>query len=167
MGTHEIDLDLVARMIRLVETYGLTELAIEDQGARYEVSGTGIALSGGPHGRVVDGAGVSGGDEPGAGLTSAPETANTVPVSAPMVGVFYRSPGPDQPPFVEVGDHVEAGQTIGLIEAMKVFSEVPAEHDGVVVAIVAENGQLVQTGQPLLRLSPVAERSHRQTREED
>jgi acetyl-CoA carboxylase biotin carboxyl carrier protein len=67
-----------------------------------------------------------------------------------MIGVFYRCPSPDSPPYVEVGDAIEAGQTVGLIEAMKVFSEVPAERGGKVVATPAENGKLVQQGDSLV-----------------
>ena len=77
---------------------------------------------------------------------------NLVPVVSPMVGVFYRSPSPADAPFVEVGDLVEAGQTIGLVEAMKVFNEITAESGGVVAKINVESGQLVETGAPLLML---------------
>lgn len=82
---------------------------------------------------------------PGAGPTG-------VPLEAPVMGVFYRSPSPEDPPFVEVGDYVEVGQSIGMIEAMKVFSEVKAEHAGRVLAIVAQNKALVQPGDTLIIL---------------
>ncbi|MCS6776872.1 MAG: biotin/lipoyl-containing protein [Chloroherpetonaceae bacterium] len=78
--------------------------------------------------------------------------ADQIALTAPMVGVFYRSDRPGGPPFVNVGERVAVGQTIGLIEAMKVFSEVPAEHAGIVVAIPAQDGQLVQAGTPLMIL---------------
>ena len=82
---------------------------------------------------------------------SAPEES-LVPVVSPMVGVWYRAPSPADPNFVEVGDRVEVGQTIGLVEAMKVFNEITAETSGVVAQIPAQTGQLVETGQPLLML---------------
>lgn len=72
------------------------------------------------------------------------------PISAPIMGVYYRSPSPGEPPFVEVGDHVSVGDPIGTIEAMKVFSEVITEVAGVVVAIPAENGKLVHAGDSLI-----------------
>jgi acetyl-CoA carboxylase biotin carboxyl carrier protein len=78
-----------------------------------------------------------------------------LPLESPMVGVFFRAPSPEDGPFISVGDIVRVGQTIGLIEAMKVFSEIPAEAGGRVVAIVAENGQLVQQGQPLAFVEPL------------
>lgn len=75
-----------------------------------------------------------------------------VPLPSPMVGVFYQAPSPGEPNFVEIGDRVERGQTIGLIEAMKVFNEITAEASGTVVEIPASNGQLVETGMPLMLL---------------
>ena len=71
---------------------------------------------------------------------------------SPMVGVFYRSEKPSSPPFINIGERIAIGQTIGMIEAMKVFSEVPAEQAGIVVAIPAHDGQLVQAGSPLVIL---------------
>ena len=75
-----------------------------------------------------------------------------VPVPSPMMGIFYESGAPGEPAFVQVGDDVKVGQTIGLIEAMKVFSEVPSELAGRVVEVAARNGEVVQMGQPLLYL---------------
>jgi len=76
------------------------------------------------------------------------------PVLSPMTGVFYRTASPEAPPFVEVGDRVEEGQTIGLIEAMKVFSEIPADRSGRVHEVLVPNGQLVSQGDLLMRLDP-------------
>jgi acetyl-CoA carboxylase biotin carboxyl carrier protein len=85
--------------------------------------------------------------------TPAPATEEAlVPVVSPMVGVWYRAPSPTEANFVEVGDRVEVGQTIGLVEAMKVFNEITAETGGVVAQIPAQTGGLVETGQPLLML---------------
>lgn len=80
--------------------------------------------------------------------------ANRVAVESPMVGVFYRSPSPEDPPFVNVGDVIHIGQTVGLIEAMKVYSDLPSEVAGRIVEIVAENGKLVKQGQPLYFVEP-------------
>jgi acetyl-CoA carboxylase biotin carboxyl carrier protein len=73
-------------------------------------------------------------------------------ILAPMTGLFYRSPAPGEPAFVNVGDTISVGQIIGLIEAMKVFSEVPADKAGRITAILAKNGELIEEGQPILRL---------------
>jgi acetyl-CoA carboxylase biotin carboxyl carrier protein len=73
-------------------------------------------------------------------------------VKAPMVGTFYRSPSPDAKPFVEVGQTIKEGQTICIIEAMKLMNEIEADASGVVKAILVENGQPVEYGQPLFIL---------------
>ncbi len=75
-------------------------------------------------------------------------------IVAPMIGTFYHAPAPGEPPFVEIGDLVEPGQTIGIIEAMKIMNEIPAECSGVVAEFFAADGQPVEYGQPLLRLEP-------------
>ncbi len=73
-------------------------------------------------------------------------------LSSPMVGTFYRAPSPEASPFVQVGDHVEEGQTIGIIEAMKLLNEIEADKAGIVKEFLVENGQAVEYGQPLLRI---------------
>jgi acetyl-CoA carboxylase biotin carboxyl carrier protein len=80
------------------------------------------------------------------------EDANLITVMSPMVGIFYRAPSPNDPNFVEVGARVEVGQTLGLVETMKVFNEITSEWEGTVVEIVAENSQLLETGDRLLVL---------------
>jgi len=80
------------------------------------------------------------------------EKLNLVPVVAPMVGVFYRAPSPGDPNFVEVGDHVEAGQIVGLMEAMKVFNDITTDVEGTVAEILTANGQLVETGNALMQI---------------
>ena len=73
-----------------------------------------------------------------------------------MVGIFYRAPTPGAPPYVEVGDVVAAGQTLCMLEAMKLFNELKADTDGRVGAIHVENGQAVEFGTLLFELEPVA-----------
>jgi acetyl-CoA carboxylase biotin carboxyl carrier protein len=73
-------------------------------------------------------------------------------VSAPMIGTYYNSASPNDPPFVQPGDRVEAGQTIGIIEAMKIMNEITADRSGVVSEILAANAQPVEYGSPLFRL---------------
>ena len=77
-----------------------------------------------------------------------------VEVKSPMVGTFYRSPAPDEPPFVEVGDRIRADQTVCIIEAMKLMNEIEAEVSGEVIEILVENGKPVEYGQPLMRIHP-------------
>ena len=84
-----------------------------------------------------------------------PRADGLMRVEAPMVGVFYRASQPGSPPFVEVGDVVTAGQTLCVLEAMKLFNELKAEADGRVRSIHADNGQPVEFGTLLFELEPV------------
>lgn len=86
-------------------------------------------------------------------LSTAPKSGGKT-LNSPMVGIFYSAGAPGDPPFVNVGDVVAVGQTIGLIEAMKVFSEIPAESAGRIVEAIAVSGTLVQQSEPLFRIEP-------------
>ena len=75
-------------------------------------------------------------------------------VSSPFVGTFYRSPSPEAPPFVDLGHKVKKGQTLCIIEAMKLMNEIECEVDGTVAEILAQNGTAVEFGEPLFRILP-------------
>jgi len=77
-----------------------------------------------------------------------------VEITAPMVGTFYRSPAPDESAFVEVGDRIQSGQTVCIIEAMKLMNELEAEVSGEIVDILVENAEPIEFGQPLMRVRP-------------
>jgi acetyl-CoA carboxylase biotin carboxyl carrier protein len=81
--------------------------------------------------------------------TPAAASANYTPLKSPMIGTFYRSSGPDSPVFVQVGDMVEKGQVICIIEAMKLFNEIEAEQSGRIVKVLVENATPVEYDQPL------------------
>jgi len=85
--------------------------------------------------------------------TQAPEPQGHVIVS-PFVGTFYRAPGPEQPPFIELGSNVRKGQALCIVEAMKLMNEIEADISGKVVAILVDNAQPVEFGQALFRLEP-------------
>lgn len=80
--------------------------------------------------------------------------ANLVEITSPMVGTFYRAPAPDEPPFVDVGDRISTGQTVCIIEAMKLMNELEAEITGEIVEILVKNADPVEFGQPLMRVKP-------------
>ena len=84
-----------------------------------------------------------------------PETDNLVPIESPVVGTFYAAPAPDADPFVEIGTVVEPGQTVCIVEAMKIMNEIEAETRGRVVRILAQNAQPVEYGQKLFLLEPL------------
>lgn len=77
-----------------------------------------------------------------------------VEITSPMVGTFYRSPAPTEPPFVETGDRVTSGQTVCIIEAMKLMNEIETEITGQIMEILVENGEPIEFGQPLMRINP-------------
>ena len=84
----------------------------------------------------------------------APAQPELPAISAPLVGTYYAAPAPDQAPFVAVGDRVKKGQTVCLIEAMKMMSEIPAPCDCVIEEVLKANGELVAFGEPLFRYRP-------------
>ena len=85
-------------------------------------------------------------------MSADPATTAANAITAPLTGIFYRSPSPQAPSFVEIGSKVAAGDVIGLIEAMKLFNEIRSTLSGTVRRIVADNGQLVRARQPLIEL---------------
>ncbi|KND60152.1 Biotin carboxyl carrier protein of acetyl-CoA carboxylase [Candidatus Burkholderia verschuerenii] len=95
------------------------------------------------------GAADAGAVAPTGGATPVPAAVQGHVVTSPMVGSFYRAPSPGADPFVQVGDTVKEGQTLCIIEAMKLLNEIEADKSGVVKEILVENGQAVEYGQPL------------------
>ena len=75
-------------------------------------------------------------------------------IKSPMVGTFYAASDPDSPPFVKVGDHIGPDTTVCIVEAMKVFNQIPAEASGRIIAVLVENGAPVEFGQPLFKVDP-------------
>jgi acetyl-CoA carboxylase biotin carboxyl carrier protein len=88
--------------------------------------------------------------------TEATPTIDTkwVAIKSPMVGTFYRSPAPDEPAFASIGDRIRVGQTVCIIEAMKLMNEIESEVVGQVMEVLVENGQPIEFGQPLMYINP-------------
>ena len=133
----------VKALIEMMARGGIADLSLETESVKLRLR------SGQPAG-VVARAPV----EVAEAIAPPAEESDAIVIPAPMIGTFYRAPKPGEPSFVEIGDAVEVGQTIGIIEAMKIMNEIAAEVAGVVVEILAGNGQAVEFGQPLLRLEP-------------
>jgi len=152
-----MDLRKLKKLIDLVEESGIGELEITEGEEKVRiVKGGMVSVSPGP---APAAAPATAAPRPGTAAAavpaSAPEAAPAVEghvVKAPMVGTFYRSPSPDAKPFVEVGQAVKEGEVICIIEAMKLMNEIDADAAGVVKAILVENGQPVEYGQPLFIL---------------
>ena len=142
-----MDLRKLKKLIDLVQESGIGELEITEGEEKVRISRSG---SGQPY--VVA---APGGTQPVAVEAAASPAAAAPPepaghtLKSPMVGTFYRSPSPGAPPFIEVGQSVTKGQTLCIIEAMKLLNEIESDAAGVVKAILVESGQPVEYGQPL------------------
>lgn len=159
--------EILNRLVTLVDEYHLAELTVEESGLIVSVKGFTEAAP--PpdvipvpiHPHLLSAAQTPAYSQTPVTSPQSPAPAvaakstNRVAMESPMVGVFYRSPSPEDPAFVNVGDVIQVGQTVGLIEAMKVYSELPSEVSGRIVEILGENGKLVKQGQPLLYVEPV------------
>jgi acetyl-CoA carboxylase biotin carboxyl carrier protein len=86
---------------------------------------------------------------------AAPAPANTVTIKSPMIGTFYRSPSPDKPVFVNVGDEIKTGQVICIIEAMKLFNEIESEINGRIIKVLVDESSPVEYDQPLFLVEPI------------
>ncbi|HEX2332556.1 MAG TPA: acetyl-CoA carboxylase biotin carboxyl carrier protein [Burkholderiales bacterium] len=156
-----MDLRKLKKLIDLVQESGIAELEITEGEEKVKiVKGGAVVVTGAAPAAAVASPPVAAGAAPAvtAGATAA-QPAEPEPgqeghvVKAPMVGTFYRTPSPDAKPFIEVGQAVKEGDTLCIIEAMKLMNEIEADASGVVKAILVENGQPVEYGQPLFILA--------------
>ena len=151
---------------------GLTAIAREENLAELEVEQNGIRITlrrvepdyyGAPDSYAIAQVAapavaepaIAPGSSKGSTTSEAPQAApreNLIEIVSPMVGVFYRAPSPADPNFIEIGDKIEVGQTVALVEAMKVFNEILAEASGIVAEIKAASADLVETGQVIITL---------------
>jgi oxaloacetate decarboxylase (Na+ extruding) subunit alpha len=139
----------IRELVKIVQESGVGEIEIEDEGMRVSVRSAdepGVAVATAMTPAVEGEAATATVELPGDGV---------VRVESPMVGVFYRAPNPGAPAFVDVGDTIMPGQTLCLLEAMKLFNELKAESAGTVRAIHVENAQPVEYGQLLFEIDPV------------
>ena len=146
---NEIDEELVKNLTRLLEENNLTDIEYGRDGWQIRVGrGGGVTVSESRRGSLD--ADTSPGAAPGPDASSAADNPNAV--TSPMVGVVFTGPDSDSPPFVKPGDEVTEGQTLLLIEAMKVFNPITAPKSGRVTEILVANGAPVEFGEPLLIL---------------
>ncbi len=162
MALFGFELEEIARLVALVDAQGLEEFIYEEEGRFLRIRGPRPAKAPRVHfaapGTMVPSvapapaASAPRRAAPPAKKTEAVAPADQLILESPMVGVFYRAEKVGAPPLVNVGDRVSIGQTVGVLEAMKVFSEFKAEHAGMITSIPAKDGQLVQAGAPLIVL---------------
>lgn len=151
-----MDLRKLKKLIDLVQESGIAELEITEGEEKVKiVKGGAVSVTPGPAAVAPAPASEARTAAAPAGAAAAeaePAQEGRV-VKAPMVGTFYRSPSPDAKPFVEVGQTVKEGETVCIIEAMKLMNEIEADASGTIKAILVENGQPVEYGQPLFILA--------------
>jgi oxaloacetate decarboxylase alpha subunit len=140
----------IRELVKIVQESGVGEIEIEDEGMRVSVRRADEPQAGS---NAVVSSGSSETETTTQGDGPAPD--GIMRVESPMVGVFFRSPSPGAPAFVDLGDTIVPGQTLCLLEAMKLFNELKAEVAGTVSAIHVENAQPVEFGQVLFEIEPV------------
>jgi acetyl-CoA carboxylase biotin carboxyl carrier protein len=161
-----LDLEEIRALIRLVTEAEITELVVDaphvkvtirkgdsaPPAARPQDPTVSVSV---PRTNVALPAGAA-----GAPSVAPPTGTGYVPITAPMVGTFYRAPKPDAPPFVSEGDQVEVGQVVCILEAMKLFNEIPSDVEGRIARVLVENGAPVEFGQPLFLIDPSSVTAH-------
>jgi len=151
-----MDLRKLKTLIDLVSESGISELEVNEGEDRVRIVNAGSTA---PTGQVVyantgpaqtmQAAPVASAPAPAVPAVEAPATESGFIARSPMVGTFYRAPNPESPNFVNIGDTVKVGQTLCIIEAMKLLNEIESEQAGVIKEILCENGQGVEFDQPL------------------
>ena len=160
-----IDLEFLERLIQAIDESSLDSIEIERGGTRVRLAKTAPVVQGAapaaapvahaPAPAPAAPAPAAGGDSKGEGeAAEKADTSNLVDVTSPMVGTFYRAPAPDAPAYVEKGAKIAEGDTLCIIEAMKLMNELESEVSGTIREILVENAQPVEYGQVLFRVEP-------------
>jgi len=151
-----MDIKEIKELIALMNEHNLIEIEIEKEGKKIRLkkdsqyNATPIIVKENISKKDTEDALLTKGKE-----EIAPSVRKTVEIKSPMIGTFYRSPHPDAPPFVEIGDIIEPGKVICIIEAMKLMNEIKAEIKGKIVQVLVNNGDPVEFGQPLFLVEPI------------
>jgi acetyl-CoA carboxylase biotin carboxyl carrier protein len=147
-----MDLRKLKKLIDLVQESGIAELEITEGEERVRIARSGAATVAPQSAPASVAAPVASAPAAASAAASAPQppaAAEGHVIKSPMVGTFYRAPAPDAKPFVDVGASIKEGQTVCVIEAMKLMNEIEADASGTIKAILVENGQPVEYGQAL------------------
>ena len=147
-----MNLKELKELIALMNEQQLVELELEREGMKVRLRKAG---SGGSGGEIVAERIVSVPMAPSAAAAESVQKPSGLEIKSPMVGTFYRAPAPEAPPFIEVGQEIEPGQVLCIIEAMKLMNEIKAEVKGRILKIMVENGQPVEFGQVLFLVEPL------------
>ncbi len=153
------DVRKIRRLVELMKEHDLTEIDIQQGEVRIQLRRAGTAAN---PSAILPGPGIrseafppvpAGPSRPAAETLAEPSSDSQLAIiKSPMVGTFYAAPDPDSPPYVKVGDHVGPETTVCIVEAMKVFNQIPAEVSGKILMVLVENGESVEYGQPLFKV---------------
>lgn len=146
-----IDLKQLQALLRVLAKRGVTEFEFEDEHVRIRLA-RGGAVSVAPAAARAEAGAPAAESSPSLATKGAASDQGVVYVTSPFVGTFYRSPSPDAPPFVDVGSVIREGQTLCIVEAMKLMNEIEADCAGVITEILSENGKPVEFGQKLFKV---------------
>ena len=153
-----VDIDNLRALLEVLDEQNVAEFEHESEGTRVRIVRTHAAPAGAFHYppgiHLAAGAAHPGGGGPGGAPepVAVPDPTDVADVTSPFVGTFYRAPTPDTPSFVEVGAVVRPGQTLCIVEAMKLMNEIEAEISGTIIEVFAQNGKSVEFGQKLFRI---------------
>jgi acetyl-CoA carboxylase biotin carboxyl carrier protein len=149
-------LDELKQLIRLVQRTGIGELEVSSGGRTVRIAAlpTGVSATVAPAVRETPAPAAAPAPTPAAPRETPAEESRLPAVTSPMVGTFYRAPAPEADPYVEVGSPVDVGQTVCIIEAMKLMNEIESEVKGRIAKILVENAQPVEYGQKLFLIEP-------------
>lgn len=148
-----MDIRKIKKLIELLEESDLAEIEVQEGEASVRISRYGknapVMANMVAHAPVAPAAAPAAAAPAAAEKPAAPAQPSGHVITSPIVGSFYRAPAPGAPPFVEVGQRVKVGDTLCVIEAMKMMNQIESDKDGIVAAILVENGQPVEYGQPI------------------
>ena len=153
MTQERLDLEEIRALIHLATEADITELEVDAPHVKVRIKKAGPNSTGRPAVEVARTDGRRAEPEP----LEAETDRGLVPIVAPMVATFYRAAKPDAPPFVKEGDEVHPGQTVCVLEAMKLFNEITSDVSGRIARVLVENGAPVEYGQPLFLVDPQVE----------
>ncbi|MDD5679911.1 MAG: acetyl-CoA carboxylase biotin carboxyl carrier protein [Candidatus Omnitrophica bacterium] len=147
----------IKEVINLMNENGLSEIELEKDGLKIRIK---KGAAGGAESVVVDEITQRSASTPSAKQVQAeqpamPPKSKNLEIKSPMVGTFYKAPSPDSPPFIKVGDNVDVGQVVCIIEAMKLMNEIKSEVKGKIAAVLVENADPVEFGQTLFLVEPL------------
>lgn len=155
-GADDPQVRRIRQLVRLMQRFDLTAIDLDDTATKIKLRrrGAEVVTVAAPIAAPVASALPATPAAPVAAAAPAAPTTPRVFIESPMVGTFYSSPTPDAPSFVQIGQTVRQDTTVCIIEAMKVFTDIPAGMSGTIAEVLAKNGQPVEFGQPLFRIEP-------------